>query len=429
MTRFLGVVRTLEMDIPSIVEAETAEIQIYAGKNKKRSWIGRSTRVQQGAGLLTIGSLEFMPNCLLEQACNHEFYTASGTVAEILSDAAAIILDHPKWNDIYSEQEKAQCIEKIGQCEFLKKKFRYAVSDRLSNKKRLVRDKFVGLLGYDLISVRSVENLSSSAMLRRDKQIKELQTKLLGNSSDAIDTAYWRTASFEDLKFSETTIECDDLDFTKDVFFQNGIGPQVFRDFLGFDPRRDLEGTDGSILTLARLDAWLMTSIKLLHEKTSKGGHRQRLFQDAFNTFLDKSIVSVLSDIRETLVSCAEEELTRGACESGILGEEINDDAQVPRRKATLVREMPGRGHYYLCIRPEWFSQELTPLLGNIRDAYAGWCSMDMTYFKEFSSDVDWTIPQAPLRTPVVRLSSSQNLRDTQINLNDENDSIPKQIQ
>ena len=170
-----------------------------------------------------------------------------------------------------------------------------------------------------------------------------------------------------------------------------------------------------------------MTSIKLLLEKTSKGGHRQKLFQEAFNQFLDMSIVSVLSDIRASLASFAEEELTRGACETGVQGEEIIDDTQVPQQKATLVREMPGRGHYYICIRPEWFRQELTSVLGNIRDAYAGWCSMAKTYFKEFSSDVDWTIPQAPLRTSVVRVSSSQNLRDTRINLKDENDSSPKQ--
>ena len=41
-------------------------------------------------------------------------------------------------------------------------KFRRFTNDRVSNRKRLLKDKFVELLGYNLISVRNIEKLSPS---------------------------------------------------------------------------------------------------------------------------------------------------------------------------------------------------------------------------------------------------------------------------
>ena len=51
-------------------------------------------------------------------------------------------------------------------------KFRSFTNDRVSNRKRLLKGKFVELLGYNLISVRNIEKLSPSEKERRLEQVK-----------------------------------------------------------------------------------------------------------------------------------------------------------------------------------------------------------------------------------------------------------------
>ena len=51
-------------------------------------------------------------------------------------------------------------------------KFRRFTNDRVSNRKRLLKDKFVELLGYYLISIRNIEKMSPSVKERRLEQVK-----------------------------------------------------------------------------------------------------------------------------------------------------------------------------------------------------------------------------------------------------------------
>ena len=45
---------------------------------------------------------------------------------------------------------------------------------------------------------------------------------------------------------------------------------------------------------------------------------------------------------------------------------------------------MPEKEHFYLCVNPVWFKDHISRRLGNVRDAYIGWCDLDHSFFNEF---------------------------------------------
>ena len=104
-------------------------------------------------------------------------------------------------------------------------KFRRYNNDLFSNRKRLLKDKLVELLGYNLISVRDIEKLSLSEKERRLEQVKELQSNLLAKE----DPSSWGMLPFNQLKFSIADLppEPAEPEYAPDVLFQNSIGPQL----------------------------------------------------------------------------------------------------------------------------------------------------------------------------------------------------------
>ena len=403
MAKFMSIVHTLEIDMPKLVEWEAGELEFYEDGHV-RCWAGRAHEVPIGHGLLNFGDQEYIPKCPFDLALTHDFHTSSGPVEEILEDAVRVLLEDPKWEKVFNEEDRRECIEQVPKCAYLQTSFRLTLNDRLSNKKRLVRDKFFGLLGYNLIAVRNVDKISHHDKTLRDGQIKELQEKLLHSVSGTVDTSYWRTASLNDLKYSDASIDSFEKDLSKDVFFRNAIGPQILQAFLGYNPRKGSRAVDTTILFLARLDAWIMTCVKMLDKKTGRGGQRQRMFQEAFSEYLDISITSVLLDIRETVRSNAEDEMNRNESECG-------NPKSVPIhsswRKATVVKKMPDRNQLYLSVLPEWFNKNISSMLGNVCDAFAGWCEFGGPYFQEFQIDGDWSLQDASTRKLQKELSNS----------------------
>ena len=185
------------------------------------------------------------------------------------------------------------------------------------------------------------------------------------------------------LKFSQADLppEPAEPEYAPDVLFQNSIGPQLVRSLFGFNPNHCPGTLDSSILYLARLDAWIYTSVKLLNHQARKGGETQKIFQETFASVVVKAVLSLIREIR-TVVSCnLQEELVRKETDTGRA-----DDPSQERswRFATSVRKMPRKNMYYLNVRPLWFHDNITSRLGNVRDAYIGWCNIEDSFFQEF---------------------------------------------
>ena len=276
MAKFMSIVHTHEIDMPKLVKCEAKELEFYEDGHV-RCWAGRPHEVPIGHGLLIFGDQEYIPNCPFDLALTPDFHTSSGPVEEILEDVVRVLLEDPKWEKVFNEEDRRECIEQVPKSAYLQTSFRLTLKDRLSNKKRLVRDKFFGLLGYNLIAVRNVDMISHHAKTLRDKQIKELQEKLLHSVSGTVDTSYWLTASLNDLRYSDESIDSFEKDLSKDVFSRNAIGPQILQASWDTILERDQE-------LLIRQSFFGPTRcldydlLKILDKKTGRRGQRQRMF-------------------------------------------------------------------------------------------------------------------------------------------------------
>ena len=373
----------MEKDLSFNVDQETKELTIFDSEddntNKTQCWIGRGDLVNVGAGLVQgpDASHEYKPKCPIELAVRHIFYTPSGPFHEILRDIAEEVISRPDLIQLYAENERKKFISKIASGPYMLGRVRRIMNDRVSNRKRLLKERFVELLLLDLISVRNIERMSPSEKQKRDEQIKESQEKLLSKD----DTSIWRMATFKDLKYSASDLLSDKLQFSSETLFQNVIGPQLLSFFFGFDPNHCHGTLDSTIHYLARLDVWIYTSIKLLNHRAKKGGDTQKIFQDTFAVSLNKAVLSIIQQIREVVSFSTQEELDKKETETG-----TSENAAIEsiRRESTIVRVMPGKEQFYLRVNSVWFKDHIRRRLGNVRDAYIGWCDLDSSFFDEF---------------------------------------------
>ena len=160
----------------------------------------------------------------------------------------------------------------------------------------------------------------------------ELQSKLLAKE----DPSSWRMLPYYQLKFSQADLPSEpaEPEYAPDVLFQ------LVRSLFGFNPNHCPGTLDSSILYLARLDAWIYTSVKLLNHQARKGGETQKIFQKTFASVVVKAVLSLIQEIR-TVVSCnLQEELVRKETDTGRA-----DDPSQERswRFATSVKKCPER--------------------------------------------------------------------------------------
>jgi len=127
----------------------------------------------------------------------------------------------------------------------------------------------------------------------------------------------------------------------------------VLKEFQGFDAFEN--EAEGTVMTLARLDAWVGTVVSCLMEPEGRGGSGQRRFQEFFARFLPMARHQILSKVREAVVREAPYDMEireTGEGEDGMSGE---DDRQ---REATIVMRMKSDKLYlattWKCFPSAW---------------------------------------------------------------------------
>lgn len=77
--------------------------------------------------------------------------------------------------------------------------------------------------------------------------------------------------------------------------FRNDSAGQGARKFFGFGLRLDGDGVEveGSIVWLARFDAWLVTVVRCLIERKQSGGQKQKLYADTQGKILELAIAQL----------------------------------------------------------------------------------------------------------------------------------------
>ena len=121
--------------------------------------------------------------------------------------------------------------------------------------------------------------------------------------------------------------------------------------------------------------------MKLLNHQARKGGETQKIFQETFASVVVKAVLSLIREIR-TVVSCNLQEELAGKETDTVRADDSSQERSW--RFATSVRKMPRKNMFCLNVRPLWFHDKITSLLGNVGDAYIGWCNIEDSFFQKF---------------------------------------------
>lgn len=76
-------------------------------------------------------------------------------------------------------------------------------------------------------------------------------------------------------RLPRTLLVWDDSDKDCLILFKNAQSPSIFHTFIGSIPNRDYENiVDGTIVSIVRLDVWIITNTALLTVQLKRGGGR-----------------------------------------------------------------------------------------------------------------------------------------------------------
>lgn len=142
---------------------------------------------------------------------------------------------------------------------------------------------------------------------------------------------------------------------------------------MGYIPDKALSSQEyasnahGSILTLARLDAFVATVIFCLREDRSDnvGGHRQKLYNDTFGSFLPIAYNQLIGVIAAYVKEWCPEELSASFLSTSSLR-----SAASTEREATREVFVPSINRRLIAVSSKWFRQFISEELGEICDCY-----------------------------------------------------------
>ena len=325
---------------------ETQELDPTISNRSVRKWTNRMKRdtdvpdgfvvVPKSPMEVSAGGGVYAPSFSTIKECIREFVSSSFSSNDILKSMT-------------SESDRNVLVEFFCLYRGLGALMKKSLSESVTSRKRLARDHFLQLLGWEDLTSRKLSLLLKSEGTLNDvqRQISDFQCKVKKlDANGSRDYALWRTANLEDISASSGAQGkvVDDV-FTGDVFFADSARVTVFRKFLGYNP--NARGTThGSIMPLARLDAWIATVVDLLDKQVKRGGRRQRLFQSTFAQHLIQCTKSILKVVGQTVRLAAD-------------------------RPTVLITDVPTMKRFEV-VHPEWFNENISKELGLVMDCFIG---------------------------------------------------------
>ena len=243
----------------------------------ERLWTGRA-EFPDGEGVLTNCGVRVVPLNPLVLSKNGEYYTSSTTtVRNTLEQLCRTEISSDAWKDIFvTEGDKRDAVVTLATNNLLVSRMRQSLSDSASVRKRMARDHMFSSLGYErLVSRNSVHSYED--VIGRTVDIQIAKDKLLRKlrSREDFDCGWWRTAPLGVLERSSelNVIQEGAGEYSCDeglVLFRDEKCIQTFHTFLGYVPNKDSVHVECSILSFARLDAWVFSVAFLISPKDTR---------------------------------------------------------------------------------------------------------------------------------------------------------------
>jgi len=240
---------------------------------------------------------------------------------------------------------------------------RQCLSDTMSLRKRNARDALLQGLGYSLLHNRRERELGSTDTLAT-QQMEELREKFgFTDPNGTPDYSAWRMKPLRSLRFSGSSVE-ERSSFVGDKMFGNSLSISVLQAFLGFTLQGDTDvPIDTTLLVVARLDAWIGTSVWCMEVAPRRGGPRIMEMKNKFRVILPVCLSQVSDMIYSVLLSSARDETSR--IHSGWNVREENG-----HRLCTSMYQRSTDKRYVILATNGWFCEHITVRLGGVHDAF-----------------------------------------------------------
>ena len=356
-TMFLGVAFKVQEMFPDWAHKETTELE-HTSKSSKRRWEGRSEKIaltswlnEREGGNHVFKVLPKHPSSLAAMGTSNSapYFTPSyPTPKHMLCDIIEFCLNRHSVGGHINDDMKADCIEALSNNKKLRSRMNQLMSDSVTTRKRNARDKLFFQLGYTLLISRKGSGGNEEEKAERNLQRTEALKKLVKQGADGkIDFGSWRTTQAQDLLWSKySTVWKENEDFKPDFLFKHSIAVDVYHELLGYNPFEEEETVHGSILSLARLDAWIVSVIKCLVNNRAKGNEKQKMYIRMFNKFLPQALSQILSSVSN--ITGVDENVTFAELKNDTDGNDCHST--------------------YTIVQHDWFNDNVSDKLGTILD-------------------------------------------------------------
>lgn len=385
--RFYGFARFVYDRILDYAKLEASEL-CFDWESVARSWKNRSEEVgevREGSAFV-VGDKEMVPRSPVEVASELSLYTPStkGGCEELLRYVAEKEIMGERWDSIRRGGKMEECVEEVTRDRCLRQRVKQSLSDVVGVRKRASREKLFSLLGYDLIATRAraEEGTELGAELR--KQMEEAREKLGGDSEKESDVlCRWRTKPIEDLLYSGSAFSSRICEFKEpDLYFKNAVAIQVLEHFIGYRVECERNGrktyVDGTVMHLARLDAWVACVVKSMNADAGRGGQRQMVFSTLYAEYLPRAVDCILKTAWETVKAEHGGEFEN----NGVRGEEEREVTGNSERRATIAMWVPSTQKLHLAVKETYFMRNMTRHLGAVLDCYIASCRPEDSMFE-----------------------------------------------
>lgn len=392
--QYLGIAYSVETRCGQWAANETREVIPFQDSNE-RSWQSRGIVTNEHGVDIGNGVL-IAPLSPFKAASRGTYYTPSmESETDILQVIAREELKNEAWTEVFTtEESRNNVVSALSGNTALKSKIKQSLSDTCSGRKRCARDAFFSAFGYPSLHSRYKCTTAEDAR-SRDAHIEGIKEKVRRLPSRDPIMSFWRTdpdvqvsniADMSEGTYSNplgtesqggVNAEDDDGEEEKMCIFKTTKALEVYHQFLGYRPKMDGTFSTTSILSLCRIDAWILTVIEHIDSGEGRGGKRQKVYSDTYGKFLELATSQLIGSISEFVEKWEPEELTVPNCD-GSMEERKRAVLDMPR-EATKLIYYPSPPQWYISVESSWFKQFITDELGNIHDCYIASISSDFS--------------------------------------------------
>lgn len=381
--KFVAVALTVDKELVRWARKEVFEIDPLKDE-PVRLWKGRA-EIVTGNGILTRCGAHVIPKCPLSLAGRGEYYTCSTTSVRALLEnvCTGVIGKYYCSQEIIPAHSVHDASVSISSNGYLLQRMRQCLSDASSARKRVARDSFFESMGFNRLVSRYIV-VSAEDKISKGVEVETAKRKLMNMLDQDLheDCSWWRTGPLEQLVNvpcagrATSTELIEEFDVLR-LFRDPGV-VDIYHCFLGYVPRAQETPAESSILSLARLDAWLCAVVALGSFSDQRGGARQKMYADKFHSMLQLSIAQLIGTVRQFVEYWHPEELKIPEQGGDVA---IREKAVLEmERDATLVLKSRDTGKYYIALKSSWFQRYITTEMGEVHDIYLA------TFDDEFSA-------------------------------------------